>query len=255
MTPARPARLNRTTRQFKEFSARAGAARIHFGYSTRAAGFPGFYSVLEKRGAIAVPDQTHSDRIVRPHRAKRAGGSSNPAITPDSWTRAGGRARIDIPDCDALVTPDTRQILTVRTADCLPIFFWEKSGKVVAIAHAGWKGTHRKIAVKTVARLKRLGAALKNIRVVLGPAIRACCYEVGTEFADRFDARTLRRNPAGRFQFDLALANRLQLTAAGIPPQNIRDLKLCTACDTRTFFSFRRDPSDPGRMIHWIVKD
>lgn len=227
--------MKRASRNFYEFRVKAGAkskpVSIVYGYSTRGSGYPDFYSVLEKRGPVAVPDQTHSDHVMR----VEAAGS--------------------VPDCDALVTTESGRILTVRTADCLPIFFWDKKGKAVALTHAGWKGTHQKIAAKTVARLKRLGVDPKNLQVIFGPSIRACCYEVGPEFAGRFDARTLRKNKIGRLQFDLVLANRLQLGAAGVPKTAIRDLKLCTACDRATFFSFRRDPSNPGRIIHWIYRE
>lgn len=214
------------------FKAKAGKAVIHYGYSTRAAGYPAFYAVLEKKSPLTVPDQTHSANIHRPKPSK---------------------IRVTVPDCDALVTDRPGQTLTVRTADCLPIFIWEKNGKAVAVVHAGWKGTHQKIAAKTVARLKRLGCDPKNLRAAFGPAIRACCYEVGSEFMERFPAETLRAKPEGRFQFDLVLANRLQLKAAGLLDASLRDLKSCTACDTRTFFSFRKDPANTGRMIHWIT--
>lgn len=229
-----PSRRHRAVpRTSRAFRARAGRSVIRYGYSTRAAGYPDFYDVLEKAGPLTVPDQTHSAHIRSPRAA---------------------RTRTMIPDCDALVTAVQGQVLTVRTADCLPITLWDKTGKAVAIVHAGWKGTHQKIAAKTVARLKRLGVEPRNLRVVFGPAIRSCCYEVGPEFADRFPAQTLRSGRNGRFQFDLVLANRLQLQAAGVPAGNFKDLGLCTACDTRTFFSFRRDPSNAGRMIHWIRK-
>ncbi len=233
MKPA-PKAARPSVRPYRSFRVRAGKSLVTYGFSTRQAGYPDFYSVLEKEAPIAVPDQTHSANI------------HNPAPS--------GR-RIPVPDCDALVTARAGQTLTVRTADCLPVFIWEKTGKAVAVVHAGWKGTHQRIAAKTVARLARLGAKAQDLRVVFGPAIRACCYEVGPEFLERFPAATLKPNPAGRHQFDLVLANRLQLEAAGVPRANFKDLKLCTACDTRTFFSFRRDPANTGRMIHWIRRD
>lgn len=205
-----------------------------YGFSTRAAGYPDFYAVLEKDSSVAVPDQTHSAHIRRPKTSLR---------------------RVNVPDCDALVTARAAQTLTVRTADCLPIYIWERTGKAAAVVHAGWKGTYQRIAAKTVARLRRLGADPGDLRVVFGPAIRTCCYEVGPEFRERFPARTLEPNAAGRYQFDLVLANRLQLEAAGVPRKSFRDLRLCTACDPKTFFSFRRDPANTGRMIHWIRID
>lgn len=217
---------------------RQKSGAVTFGYSTRAAGYPDFYERLSKSGPLAIPDQTHSDRVMRVSgRVRNASG------------------RLAVPDCDALITTDRGQLLTVRTADCLPVFFWDEAGRAVALAHAGWKGTHQKIAEKTVKRLVRLGVNPRRLRVVLGPCIRSCCYEVGPEFATRFEPETLKSGPNGRLWFDLSRANRIQLVKAGIPDAHIRDLKLCTACDTKQFFSFRREPGNPGRMIHWIVKN
>lgn len=232
--PSRP----RVSRSFK---AKAGSGTVTYGYSTRRAGYPDFYRVLEKNSALFIPDQTHSANIHRPsgNRSKRAGKSRTTTL----------------PDCDALITGQKGLTLTVRTADCLPIFIWDRSGRSAAMVHAGWKGTHQKIAAKTVARLKRLGSDPADLRIVFGPAIRSCCYEVGPEFLERFPAETFKPNRRGRHQFDLTLANRMQLEAAGVRPRQMKDLGLCTACDTKTFFSFRRDPANTGRMIHWIRLD
>jgi YfiH family protein len=225
----------------RSFRAKAGKSVISYGFSTRNAGYPDFYSVLEKEAPLTIPDQTHSANI------------HNPGV---GRTNASAKvSRSAVANCDALIAAGSGQTLTVRTADCLPVFIWEKSGKAVAIVHAGWKGTHQRIVAKTVGRLKRLGADPSQLQVVFGPAIRSCCYEVGHEFGGRFPAQTLKAKSNGRLRFDLVLANRLQLEAAGVPPANMRDMKLCTACDTKTFYSFRRDPANTGRMIHWIRRD
>jgi YfiH family protein len=235
-------------RPYRNFRVRAGKTVIRYGFSTRQAGYPDFYAVLEKEAPVTVPDQTHSANIHDPAPSSRSSKKAARAAAAEP-------KRVCVPDCDALVTARAGQTLTVRTADCLPIFIWEKTGKAVAVVHAGWKGTHQRIATKAVARLTRLGAKPQDLRVVFGPAIRSCCYEVGPEFLERFPAPTLKPNAAGRHQFDLVLANRLQLEAAGVPKTSFKDLGLCTACDTQTFFSFRKDPSNTGRMIHWIRRD
>jgi hypothetical protein len=234
-------------RSYREFKARAGKAVVRFGFSTRHADYPGFYNDLKKRGAIAVPEQTHSAHVKR-----ITDGAASPRKAAHGGMSTDSR---DIKNCDALITTAIGRIMTVRTADCLPIFLWDSKGNAVAMVHAGWKGTHQKIAVKTVGRFKRLGVKPENVRVVFGPAIRSCCYQVGPEFSARFPALTLKKSTGDRLQFDLVLANRLQLAAAGVPTANCRDMKLCTACDAPTFFSFRREAEKAGRMIHWIYRE
>lgn len=78
---------------------------------------------------------------------------------------------------DALVTNQTGVLLTVRTADCVPIFF--DSEKAVGIAHAGMSGAVEGIVTKTVRALKRnYSVKPENLSVRLGPHICASCYRM-----------------------------------------------------------------------------
>ncbi len=93
----------------------------------------------------------------------------------------------DLPEADAVVTNVPGIFLSIRTADCLPVFLCDPQKKCIGLAHAGWKGTNQKIVVKTVEALERYyGSNPKDILVEFGPAIRECCYEVGPEFEKTF---------------------------------------------------------------------
>ena len=155
---------------------------------------------------------------------------------------------------DALVSNIPGQIVGVRTADCLPILLLDPEHRAVAAIHAGWRGTVQGIALRALETMRaQFGTEPASVHVAMGPAIQACCYEVGPEVAERF-VPLFPEWPAspGRRKIDLPEANRRHLQNAGIHPNRILDCGLCTYCRADLFFSYRRDPHDPGRMISSI---
>jgi YfiH family protein len=158
---------------------------------------------------------------------------------------------------DALVTDLVGQRIGVRTADCVPILLVDANTRAVAAVHAGWRGTLAGIASKALLRLcAEFGTDPADVYVAIGPAIGACCYEVGFEVAERFNdvfaGNVPRQSPNGRPMLDLIEANRRSLIAASIPEHHIYSSSLCTYCCHSDFFSYRRDPANPGRMISYI---
>jgi hypothetical protein len=91
------------------------------------------------------------------------------------------------------------------------------------------------------------GTAPADVYAAIGPGIGVCCYEVGEDVARQFGITRV-----GRTHLDLASENRKQLEAAGVAPQNIEALGVCTFCDAERFFSYRRDKENPGRMTSFI---
>lgn len=70
-------------------------------------------------------------------------------------------------------------MVTVRTADCVPVLLHDPVRQVVAAIHAGWRGAVAGIVPKTVALLaSRFGTVPKDVRMAIGPSAGACCYEV-----------------------------------------------------------------------------
>jgi YfiH family protein len=155
---------------------------------------------------------------------------------------------------DALVTSDPGCAIGVRTADCVPILLLDAGRRAVAVIHAGWRGTAAAIAARAVEKMQLdFGSRPVDIHAALGPCIRECCYEVGPEVAANFST-LFPEWPAtnGRRHLDLPEANRRHLTAAGVPAGQIFDSGLCTFCLPEQFFSYRREPQNPGRMISAI---
>jgi polyphenol oxidase len=181
---------------------------------------------------------------------------------------------------DASTTNRPSLLLATQTADCVPILLVDPKKTAVASIHAGWRGTLARIAQKTVGRLKlEYGCRPADMLAAIGPCIGPCCYEVGADFVAKFssqfadaqdyfdEARTgeepnplqwLNRCPPGHqpppknVHLDLRKANRSQLLAAGLRPQNIFVSDLCTGCRTDLFFSYRKEGPQSGRMLSVI---
>ena len=123
--------------------------------------------------------------------------------------------------------------------------------RAIGLAHAGWRGTYKAIAAKTVQKMQEKYASQpSDLKVVLGPGIRECCYQVGEEFRDYFPSHVKDRE--GHLYVDVIGANRDQLLQAGVRQENIFDSGICTCCN-KNYFSFRRDGAKAGRMISLMM--
>ena len=154
--------------------------------------------------------------------------------------------------CDALLTHLADLALWIRTADCLPLFFADLARHVVGLAHAGWRGIASWLPARMVAAFQdAYHTPAADLRVAIGPAIRSCCYDVGPEFAARFGP--FLRRAGDRLTCDLVGAAVAQLRACGVRPGHVIDSGYCTACDTRRWFSLRREGPATGRLVSCIL--
>ncbi len=182
---------------------------------------------------------------------------------------------------DAALTCTPGLLLAVLTADCVPILLVDTKQRVIAAVHAGWRGTLKRVAEKTLGKMRMtFGTRPRDVRAVLGPAIGRCCYEVGPEVAQAFHSQFahardwfdgpfdrlvtddtpnplqwLNMHPPGHqpsppsVHLDLAAANHRQLENAGVPRANIFSSGLCTACRTDILFSHRAEFGKTGRLM------
>lgn len=158
----------------------------------------------------------------------------------------------DQPDADAYITNKKNVPIAIRTADCVPVFIFDAAKKVIGLAHAGWKGTHKEIAKKTVIQMQEVyGSQWHDITVYLGPAIRSCCYTVGHEFKAYFPQDIIDHDD-GSISVDIIQANVRQLKQLGLNPLQIIDSEICTCCNNN-YFSYRRDKDKAGRMISLMM--
>ncbi len=154
---------------------------------------------------------------------------------------------------DALIASARGQWICVQTADCLPLLMVSEHNRAVASVHAGWRGTVRKIAAKTVGKLmERFGSAPDEILVSIGPGIGPCCYEVGPEVIEQLRDVLPELPSSGHARLDLVEANIRLLIDVGVRRDRIFAGAPCTFCTPDEFFSYRRGREEGGRMISAI---
>ena len=150
------------------------------------------------------------------------------------------------PQADALVTRIPGIVLGVLTADCTPILLADPEARVIATAHAGWKGAVGGIIDGTLAAMQRLGADNKRVIATIGPCIAQASYEVGADFRATFLAENPEnvrffkesRSREGHFHFDLGGFVQQKLVQAGVA--RVEWLAYDTCADEAEFFSYRR---------------
>jgi len=165
--------------------------------------------------------------------------------------QGGAKTSKGCPDADAYITDEKDLPIAIRTADCVPVFIFDPVHRVIGLAHAGWRGTYKAIAAKTVQKMQEKYESLPaDLKVFVGPSIRECCYQVGEEFRHYFPSHVKDRE--GSLYVDVVGVNRDQLLKAGVLRDNILDSYICTCCN-KNYFSFRRDGAKAGRMISLMM--
>lgn len=161
---------------------------------------------------------------------------------------------------DALVTNQPGVMVTVRTADCVPVLLHDPTQRVVAAVHAGWRGAVAGIVPKTVALLvDRFGAAVERLRMAIGPSAGSCCYEVDEPVLARlrevFPEWRSVVQPVGtcKAHLDLRAFVRRQALAEGLQAERIATVNACTICHPDLFFSYRREGVVKATMVSGIA--
>ena len=185
-------------------------------------------------GRLVLTRQTHSD-IVR-------------VVTHGDHSSLCHR---DYPECDALVTKDPGTALMVFTADCTPVLLWDSVTGAVGAAHAGWRGTASKIAVKTLeAMVENFGCDPKNVRAAIGPNIGFCHFETDADVPEAIlaaygeEAGEWIEQRGEKYFLDLKAINALGLRQAGVTDIDLSES--CTACAPHRFWSHRVTRGERG---------
>lgn len=152
---------------------------------------------------------------------------------------------------DALISNDTSLILSVRVADCFPIFLLDRATGGFAAAHSGWKGTG--IIISVLDRMGRCyGTHPENVTAIIGPGIGSCCYDVPAQraqlFRDEFGTTAVAERD-GREYLDLRTTNLRLLREGGV--REITSIVDCTCCSS-FLGSFRREGPEFTRMLALI---
>jgi len=162
----------------------------------------------------------------------------------------------EISDTDGLVTNQQDICISVLTADCVPILFYDPIKQVIGVAHAGWRGTVSMLARKMIETFKsEFNSQPSDILVGIGPSIGPDTYEVGEEviigikssFGNESNLILDEKNNK-KACLNLWNANRILLEHMRVPPENIEKAFLCTYTDDEFFFSARKLGKDCGRF-------
>jgi len=188
---------------------------------------------------FVVANQTHSDNIYVIKNKKSLG-----------WENIDDA----IENCDALISNQTNIMLTILTADCVPILLFDPINNVVAAVHAGWKGTKEEIIFKTILKMQEdFNSNPKNIIAGIAPSIGKCCYEVDWNVAQHFQkVKNSYTHEGEKYMLDLPYINKLQLLKAGLKEENIELSQVCTACEVDSYFSYRKEQGCSGRFMSMI---
>jgi YfiH family protein len=229
---------------------------------------------------------TRKNVLENRHHFQSSIGAKNYAIVPlkqfhSDLVRKFDSHPVEPMHADAAVTDHPGLLLAVQTADCVPILLVDPKRRAIAAIHAGWRGTLHRIAAKAVGHMRmHFGSEPSDLLAAIGPAIGACCYEVGTEVASDFlsqfadapkffdEFRTgdepnpvqwLNQMPPGHqpppknVLLDLHQANASQLREAGLKEKSIFMSNLCTACRPDLLFSYRKQGAESGRQMAAIA--
>lgn len=209
-------------------------------------------NVAENRARMAAQLGVEPQRLLTAYQSH----SPNVMVAEAPWTSE------NRPAADAIVTRMRALAIGVTTADCGPVLFADPRARVIAAAHAGWRGALTGVLEATIMAMERLGAAREQIRAAIGPMIRQPNYEVGPDLIARFRAEDPASSrffaPAARDEhamFDLAgyIAERIERVGIG----EFDDLALCNYAEPERFYSYRRTiklgEPDYGRHINAIA--
>ncbi|EJF89186.1 peptidoglycan editing factor PgeF [Bartonella tamiae] len=162
---------------------------------------------------------------------------------------------------DGLITLEKGIAIGILTADCGPILFADPNKKIIACAHAGWRGALNGIIENTIQNMEKLGSKRANIIAILGPCIGPKNYEINEEFRQNFlEERTTNTkffvgtSSPTHYLFNLWAFILERLKEAGVQAECV---EMCTYEDETRFYSYRRkthrNESDYGRQMSVIM--
>ncbi len=166
------------------------------------------------------------------------------------------------PEADAVAAAAPGLMCAALAADCAPVLIVDPQARVVAAAHAGWRGALGGVVEAAVEAMTGLGADRKRMRAAVGPCIGPRSYEVGLEFLETFTSTST--DNARFFQpgagpdkrlFDLPAFVLGRLAGAGVAEAEW--IGADTYADEDRFFSNRRalhrGEADYGRLLSAIM--
>lgn len=164
-------------------------------------------------------------------------------------------------DTDGLITKEPLVALTIHTADCVPILYYDSTSSMIGISHQGWKGSLNNMAGTMIHAMLAYGASIDTLQAAVGPCICKKHYLIDSTraslFIERYPKaaqRFLEQTNKNQFSLDLSLLNYIQLEEAGIAGDCVEIVRNCTFEDETGMYSYRREyPRLSGQLLHMIM--
>lgn len=164
-------------------------------------------------------------------------------------------------DTDGFITNKKGLVLSTTNADCILLLFYDPVKKVIGNSHSGWKGTLKRISVKTVDKMqKEYGCNPKDIICCIAPSIRKCHFEVEKDVKDMFEKEFYKEIENAKdkseiiketvknkkWKIDTVELNKIILQNKGLDQKNIIDSGICSVCNKNIIHSFRAEGNSYG---------
>lgn len=192
---------------------------------------------------LVFTDQIHEDKIV---------------IIGSEDKGKGFNKKSDLVGVDGLITNEKNVALVTFYADCVPLYFLDPVHKVIGLAHAGWRGTVKKIGKKLIEKMVAyFDTNPKELIAGIGPSIGECCFEVSEDVKisienaynhDIID-KIVKSKGNGKYLINLWEANAASMVEGGMEYCNITIGDICTMCNKEDMFSHRGTGGKRGNMV------
>lgn len=195
------------------------------------------------------------DKVIRPYQTH----TTNVKIVDEKTTNA------DLNEVDGVVTNVKGIGLSIVSADCQILMFYDKNKGVIGNIHSGWPGTLNRISTNTINLMKEYyGCNVEDIEVFIEPSILQCCFEVDEDLKEKFEDKfqdidiescikkgEIKDNKQ-KYYIDTVLINKQVLINLGVKEENIYLSDVCSKCNNDYIHSHRGDGVDSGRNLGLI---
>ena len=162
---------------------------------------------------------------------------------------------------DSIVSEVRNIGISILTADCASILFYDPNKKIIGCVHSGWKGALNGIIKNTVNKFNELNSNNNDLIAVVGPCINKDNYKVQIDFfkkfvdQDKINENFFQKINDGHYNFDLRSFINKELTNLNI--KKIENIEMDTFSQRELFYSYRRSrlnrEQDYGRCISVIL--
>ena len=162
---------------------------------------------------------------------------------------------------DSIVSGVRNIGISILTADCASILFYDPNKKIIGCVHSGWKGALNGIINNTIKKFNELNSNTDDLIAVVGPCIKKENYEVKVDFYKKF----INKNPKYNEFFKKIVNNKYIFDLRGfinnkisdLNIKNIENIEMDTFTARENFYSYRRsclnNEKDYGRCISVIL--